>query len=42
MPQLDPALFWQIHRGTVVRAGAIESVTRNEAGACAPGRRLSA
>ncbi|MBT9463158.1 LytTR family DNA-binding domain-containing protein [Hydrogenophaga sp.] len=32
MPQLDPALFWQIHRGTVVRADAIESVTRNEAG----------
>jgi len=32
MPQLDPAVFWQIHRGTVVRAEAIESVTRNEAG----------
>lgn len=32
MPQLDPAVFWQIHRGTVVRADAIESVTRNEAG----------
>lgn len=32
MPQLDPAVFWQIHRGTVVRADAITSVTRNEAG----------
>lgn len=32
MPQLEPAMFWQIHRGTVVRADAIDSVTRNEAG----------
>lgn len=32
MPQLDPAVFWQIHRGTVVRAEAVESVSRNEAG----------
>lgn len=32
MPQLDPAVFWQVHRGTVVRAEAITSVTRNEAG----------
>ncbi|MCW5653501.1 LytTR family DNA-binding domain-containing protein [Hydrogenophaga sp.] len=32
LPQLDPAEFWQIHRGTVVRADAIDSVTRNEAG----------
>lgn len=32
MPQLDPAVFWQIHRGTVVRADAIDTVTRNEAG----------
>ncbi|MGE0100495.1 MAG: LytR/AlgR family response regulator transcription factor [Hydrogenophaga sp.] len=32
LPQLDPAAFWQIHRGTVVRADAIDSVTRNEAG----------
>ncbi len=32
MPQLDPAVFWQIHRGTVVRADAIDNVTRNEAG----------
>mgnify|MGYP000987457949 CR=1 FL=1 len=32
MPQLDPAVFWQIHRGTVVRAEAIDNVTRNEAG----------
>jgi DNA-binding LytR/AlgR family response regulator len=32
MPQLDPAVFWQVHRGTVVRADAIDSVSRNEAG----------
>jgi DNA-binding LytR/AlgR family response regulator len=32
MPQLDPAAFWQVHRGTVVRADAIDSVSRNEAG----------
>ncbi|MGV3726141.1 LytR/AlgR family response regulator transcription factor [Hydrogenophaga sp.] len=32
VPQLEPAMFWQIHRGTVVRADAIDSVTRNEAG----------
>lgn len=30
--QLDPAVFWQIHRGTIVRALAIDSVTRDEAG----------
>lgn len=30
--QLDPQVFWQIHRGTVVRALAITSVTRDEAG----------
>jgi len=32
VPQLDAGQFWQIHRGTVVRAGAIESVWRDEAG----------
>jgi DNA-binding LytR/AlgR family response regulator len=32
LPQLDPGVFWQVHRGTVVRATAIESVTRDEAG----------
>lgn len=32
LPQLDPAVFWQIHRGTVVRAEAIDHVSRNEAG----------
>jgi DNA-binding LytR/AlgR family response regulator len=32
LPQLDPQAFWQVHRGTVVRATAIESVTRDEAG----------
>lgn len=32
VPQLDPALFWQVHRGTVVRADAIATATRDEAG----------
>jgi DNA-binding LytR/AlgR family response regulator len=32
LPQLDPQVFWQVHRGTVVRAAAIESVQRDEAG----------
>ncbi|QBK04158.1 DNA-binding response regulator [Hylemonella gracilis] len=32
LPQLDPAVFWQVHRGTVVRATAIDSVLRDEAG----------
>jgi DNA-binding LytR/AlgR family response regulator len=32
LPQLDPQRFWQVHRGTVVRAEAIETVTRDEAG----------
>ena len=29
---MDPQLFWQIHRGTVVRATAVECVHRDEAG----------
>jgi DNA-binding LytR/AlgR family response regulator len=32
LPQLDASVFWQIHRGTVVRATAIQSVSRDEAG----------
>jgi DNA-binding LytR/AlgR family response regulator len=32
LPQLDPAAFWQVHRGTVVRAECIELVSRDEAG----------
>lgn len=32
LTQLDPDAFWQIHRATVVRADAIESVQRDEAG----------
>jgi DNA-binding LytR/AlgR family response regulator len=32
LPQLDSQVFWQIHRGTVVRASAIDTVTRDEAG----------
>jgi DNA-binding LytR/AlgR family response regulator len=31
-PQLDPARFWQIHRGTIVRCDAIGTVLRDEAG----------
>ncbi len=32
LPQLDTQSFWQIHRGTVVQAGAIETVSRDETG----------
>ncbi|MFN4351005.1 MAG: LytR/AlgR family response regulator transcription factor [Hylemonella sp.] len=32
LPQLDAQAFWQVHRGTVVRAAAIEQVTRDESG----------
>ncbi len=32
MPRLSPDRFWQIHRGTLVQATAIETVTRDEAG----------
>ncbi len=32
LPQLDPERFWQVHRGTVVRADAIASAERDEAG----------
>jgi len=32
VPQLDARRFWQIHRGTVVRADAIDSAVRDEAG----------
>ena len=32
LPQLDDKLFWQVHRGTVVRSTAIDSVSRDEAG----------
>ena len=27
--ELDPALFWQIHRSTLVNAHAIEGITRD-------------
>lgn len=30
--QLDPEVFWQIHRGTLVRASAIRAAVRDEAG----------
>lgn len=32
LPQLDTQRFWQVHRGTVVRADAIATATRDEAG----------
>jgi DNA-binding LytR/AlgR family response regulator len=32
LPQLDPQVFWQIHRSTVVRADAVASVVRDESG----------
>ncbi|CAB5723617.1 Sensory transduction protein lytR [Delftia tsuruhatensis] len=32
LPRLDPDSFWQVHRGTVVRAQAIASAQRDEAG----------
>ncbi len=32
LPQLDPARFWQVHRGTVVQARCIASARRDESG----------
>ena len=32
LPQLDPQRFWQVHRGTVVRARSIASALRHESG----------
>jgi DNA-binding LytR/AlgR family response regulator len=32
LPQLDLHTFWQIHRGSVVRASEIDSVLRDESG----------
>jgi len=32
LPQLDEQRFWQVHRGTVVRSDAIDTVSRDEAG----------
>ena len=32
LPQIDTQVFWQVHRGTVVRASAIDTVSRDEAG----------
>jgi DNA-binding LytR/AlgR family response regulator len=32
LPQLDPAQFWQVHRGTVVQARAIATARREESG----------
>jgi DNA-binding LytR/AlgR family response regulator len=32
LTQLDPEIFWQVHRAVVVRSAAIEAVHRDEAG----------
>jgi DNA-binding LytR/AlgR family response regulator len=32
LPQLDPAQFWQIHRGTVVQARRVSTAKREESG----------
>lgn len=32
LPQLDPDEFWQIHRGTLVRASLIQAAIRDESG----------
>ncbi|MEO8122697.1 MAG: LytTR family DNA-binding domain-containing protein [Burkholderiales bacterium] len=32
IPQLDPQRFWQVHRGTVVRADSITTAVREETG----------
>jgi DNA-binding LytR/AlgR family response regulator len=32
LPQLDAQKFWQVHRGTVVRADAIDTVSRDDGG----------
>jgi DNA-binding LytR/AlgR family response regulator len=32
LPRLDSSVFWQIHRGTVVRARSIVSAQREETG----------
>jgi DNA-binding LytR/AlgR family response regulator len=32
LPQLDPAAFWQVHRGTVVQARCIAQARREESG----------
>ena len=32
LSQLDPGIFWQVHRAVVVRSSAIEAVHRDEAG----------
>jgi len=32
LPQLDPAVFWQVHRGTIVNSGCVTSAVRDEVG----------
>ena len=32
LPRLDPAAFWQVHRGTVVLARCIASARRKDSG----------
>ena len=31
-PQLDPQVFWQVHRGTVVQARCVRTARREESG----------
>jgi DNA-binding LytR/AlgR family response regulator len=32
LPQLDPDVFWQVHRAVLVRSDAIEQVQRDDSG----------
>jgi len=32
LPQLDPQLFWQVHRGTIVNSSCVASASRDDAG----------
>jgi DNA-binding LytR/AlgR family response regulator len=32
LPQLDAAVFWQVHRGTIVNCGCVASAGRDEHG----------
>ena len=32
LPQLDPSVFWQIHRGTIVNSLCVQSATRDDMG----------
>jgi DNA-binding LytR/AlgR family response regulator len=32
LPQLDPEIFWQVHRSAIVRVASIDSLKRDEDG----------